>query len=137
MFVVSGKGLDRDLREAYRIMLNLELPADLRARLISLRGKDCLVLLTDDYTPLRKVGPRYIGLTRAHPTHFQIHVRPGLYRPVLILHELVHVVGGSELDAEAVELLACRKVGCKPVITRQEILEFRAKRKGRYMVWTF
>jgi hypothetical protein len=136
MFIVSGRKIGRDLRSAYKILSHIKVPRTLRRQLVELRRSDVLVLVTDNYAPLDPPKRRYQGMMRRMLTHYVVAV-PGdaLYRPILILHELVHVVGGTELDAEAVEFLACEYTGHKPLITPEEIRTFRRLKSGRFMKW--
>jgi hypothetical protein len=67
-----------------------------------------------------------MGCTRRYGDLSVIDIKDTSVLPlsVLLLHELVHVVGGSELDSEVVEKMACDILGCEPHITTSELLEF-------------
>jgi hypothetical protein len=95
------------------------------------------VIITEYYVPIVPSPVKnYIGLNRRYETVQFVDIRgDALPKHILLLHELVHCVGGNELDAEAVERYACDLEGCDPVITVEEIRAFRANPYGKYMKW--
>lgn len=93
-----------------------------------------VVLITRDWKPADPVRGPYVGVNRQYAdTNQIIHLKGSdLDERVLIVHELVHAVGGTELDAEVTEHILCRENGLRPLITPAEIREFSQQPRGKF-----
>ena len=133
MIYVEGAELKRSVIEAIERLATLPELKD--ALKFLLRTDSPGVIFTEHYKPnvaIKRVH-RKAGVTRQYGMSTIVYIRK--YKPKfkvpLILHEIVHELGGSELDSEAAEHMLLKK-GEQGMISQGEKLAFWKKPKGTF-----
>jgi hypothetical protein len=132
MLYVEGQELKDQVLWLYRhLEYLLNQPVERRLKSI----KPAVISTELHFDKNRPIRKGYAGVHVSDGPISLIHVPRATLRqtgPAIVAHELVHAIGGNELDAEVAEALICLRTRHDPIITPGELAQFRQNPRGKY-----